>query len=185
MAGESVQVKGLADLKRKLEQLPKAMRARVLRNALAAGARDVRDTARRNAPVLQLGGALKAPYRKPGTVRNAIRVRTSKAARKAGDVGVFVNVKPLPGNKYKRETTQTIFRGKVTRWKLTQKTERGAHNPNDPFYWRFLEFGTKKMAARPFLQRAAERLPQALRTFEDRIAKWISKVDKTGNTNTP
>jgi HK97 gp10 family phage protein len=121
MAADTVQVKGLDELKRKLADVPKALRKRVLRNALAAGAREVRDVAKRNAPVLTLGTSMKAPYRKPGTVRDAIRVRTSKADRKAGDVGVFVNVRPAKAG------------------------ARGAKNPNDPFYWRWLEFGTKKM----------------------------------------
>jgi HK97 gp10 family phage protein len=132
------------------------MRKRVLRNALAAGAREVRDVAKRNAPVMTLGTSLKAPYRKPGTVKQAIRVRTSKADRRAGDVGVFVNVRPAKAG------------------------QRGAKTPNDPFYWRFLEFGTKKMPARPFLQRATSALPKALTIFQERIAKWINETDRSG-----
>jgi hypothetical protein len=38
MAADTVQVKGLDELKRKLADVPKALRKRVLRNALAAGA---------------------------------------------------------------------------------------------------------------------------------------------------
>ena len=159
MAGEVVRIEGLDNLKRKLSEVPKAMRKRVLRNALAAGAREVRDVAKRNAPVLTLGTSLKAPYRKPGTVKQAIRVRTSKADRRAGDVGVFVNVRPAKSG------------------------QRGAKNPNDPFYWRFLEFGTKKMPARPFLQRATSALPKALAIFEARIAKWIQETDRSGEAN--
>jgi HK97 gp10 family phage protein len=116
----------------------------------------VRNAARRSAPVLRAGTALKAPYRKPGTVRDAIRVRTSKADRKAGDVGVFVNVRPAKAG------------------------ARGAKNPNDPFYWRWLEFGTKKMSARPFLQKSISALPKALGIFEQRIAKWINETDAAG-----
>lgn len=156
MAADTVQVKGLDELKRKLADVPKALRKRVLRNALAAGAREVRDVAKRNAPVLTLGTSMKAPYRKPGTVRDAIRVRTSKADRKAGDVGVFVNVRPAKAG------------------------ARGAKNPNDPFYWRWLEFGTRKMAARPFLQKSISALPKALGIFEQRIAKWINETDAAG-----
>lgn len=156
MAGETVIVSGLDELKRKLAEIPKAMRRRVLRNALAAGAREVRDTARRAAPVLSLVASLKAPYRKPGTVKQAISVRTSKLDRKDGNVGVFVNVRPA------------------------KKGARGAKSPNDPFYWRFLEFGTKKMAARSFMQGATDRLPQALRIFEERIAKWVNETDASG-----
>jgi HK97 gp10 family phage protein len=156
MAGEVVRIEGLDNLKRKLSEVPKAMRKRVLRNALAAGAREVRDVAKRNAPVMTLGTSLNAPYRKPGTVKQAIRVRTSKADRRAGDVGVFVNVRPAKSG------------------------QRGAKNPNDPFYWRFLEFGTRKMPARPFLQRATSALPKALAIFEARIAKWIQETDRSG-----
>ena len=156
MAGEVVRIEGLDELKRKLAEVPKAMRKRVLRNALAAGAREVRDVAKRNAPVMTLGTSLKAPYRKPGTVKQAIRVRTSKADRRAGDVGVFVNVRPAKAG------------------------QRGAKNPNDPFYWRFLEFGTKKMPAKPFLQRATSALPKALTIFQERIAKWINETNRSG-----
>lgn len=156
MAGETVIVSGLDELKRKLSEIPKAMRRRVLRNALAAGAREVRDTAKRGAPVLNLGASLKAPYRKPGTVKQAISVRTSKLDRKEGNVGVFVNVRPA------------------------KKGHRGAKSQNDPFYWRFLEFGTKKMAARSFLRGATDRLPQALHIFEERIAKWVNETDASG-----
>ena len=159
MAGEVVRIEGLDNLKRKLAEVPKAMRKRVLRNALAAGAREVRDVAKRNAPVLTLGTSLKAPYRKPGTVKQAIRVRTSKADRRAGDVGVFVNVRPAKAG------------------------QRGAKNPNDPFYWRFLEFGTRKMPARPFLQRATSALPKALAIFQERVAKWINETDRSGQVN--
>ena len=156
MAGEVVRIEGLDEFKRKLAEVPKAMRKRVLRTALAAGAREVRDVAKRNAPVLTLGTSLKAPYRKPGTVKQAIRVRTSKADRRAGDVGVFVNVRPAKAG------------------------QRGAKNPNDPFYWRFLEFGTKKMPARPFLQRATSALPKALTIFQERIAKWLNETNRSG-----
>ena len=159
MAGEVVRIEGLENLKRKLAEVPKAMRKRVLRNALAAGAREVRDVAKRNAPVMTLGTSLKAPYRKPGTVKQAIRVRTSKADRRAGDVGVFVNVRPAKAG------------------------QRGAKNPNDPFYWRFLEFGTRKMPARPFLQRATSALPKALTIFQERVAKWIHETDRSGQVN--
>ena len=159
MAGDVVRIEGLDEFKRKLAEVPKAMRKRVLRTALAAGAREVRDVAKRNAPTLSLGSALKAPYRKPNTIKQAIRVRTSKADRRAGDVGVFVNVRPAKAG------------------------QRGAKNPNDPFYWRFLEFGTKKMPARPFLQRATSALPKALAIFEARIAKWIQETDRSGQVN--
>lgn len=150
-------VRGLPDLKAALADVVPGLRRRVLRNALAAGARVVRDDAKRRAPVLQ--PTLKAPYRTPGTVRKAIAVRTSKVARRRGDVGVFVNVRPA------------------------KRGQRGAKSRTDPFYWRFLEFGTKFFkpgAGVQFLQRAADRLPQALQTFVATIGPAIQRLNQPG-----
>lgn len=152
----SAKVNGIPELKAALAGLVPKLRRQALRNALAAGARVVRDEARRRAPVLQ--PTLRAPYRKPGTVRKAVSVRTSKTARRAGDVGVFVNVRPA------------------------KRGQRGAKNPNDPFYWRFLEFGTKKMAARPFLQAGARKLADALEAFKRVIGPQIDKMNRKGGT---
>lgn len=146
-------VSGLPDLRAALLGIAPKLRRRALRNALAAGARVIRDDARRRAPVLQIAGVLKSPIRKAGTVRDAIGVRTSKIARKAGDVGVFVNVRPA------------------------KRGARGAKSPNDPFYWRFLEFGTAKMRASPFLQPAADKMGEALRIFIAKIGPQIQKLN--------
>jgi HK97 gp10 family phage protein len=152
--GAEVKIEGFDDLARKLRELVPAMRKRVLRNALSAGARLVRDDAKRRAPVLS--ASAKAPYRTPGTLKKAIRVRSSKQARRAGDVGVFVNVKPAKG------------------------IARGAKSGADPFYWRFLEFGTRKMPARSFLKPASEKLNEALGIFQTQVGRWIEKTNATG-----
>ena len=73
--------------------------------------------------------------RQPGTLQRNITVRRSKDAAARGDVGVFVNVRPAKGGL------------------------RGAESPVDPFYWRFVQFGTKHMKARPFLTIGARELP--------------------------
>ena len=91
MGVDTQYLKGFDDLASKLREIPNQLRRRVVRNALAVGGRIVRDEARRNAPVLKV----RNPYRATGTLRNAIRVRTSKVARSEGNVGVFVNVKPF------------------------------------------------------------------------------------------
>lgn len=194
MAEIEVRINGLDDLKAQLRAIPDKLRRRVLRNALAAGARIVRDEARRNAPVLRKPD----PRRKAGTVRDAINVRTSKQARRQGDVGVFVNVKPLKAAQVR------AFKAK--------SGGRAASNPNDPFYWRWLEFGREGRAgqaataprgllrggvlrvSRPakaqravsplpalgFLQRAAGRLTDALRKFEQVVGPAIAKLNNRG-----
>jgi len=162
MAVDTQQIKGFDDLAAKLRAIVPAMRKRVLRNALAAGGRIVRDAAKAGAPVLQ--GS--APYRTPGLLKKSIVVRTSKRDRRAGDVGVFVNVKPAPGAKYKNKVQ-------------VRASQRGAKSKTDPFYWRFVNFGTKKMAPRPFLTNAASRLPAALAVFQEQVGRWITKVNVT------
>lgn len=144
-------VTGIPDLKAALASIAPKLRKRVLRNALAAGARLVRDAARKETPVLK--SSLKVPYRTPGTVKKAISVRTSKIARRAGDVGVFVNVRPA------------------------KVGQRGAKNPADPFYWRFLNFGTAKMRGYHFLEAGAKQLGAALEKFKSVIGPQISKLN--------
>jgi len=173
----AVQLKGFDELAAKLRGIVPALRKKVVRNALAAGARLVRDDARRNVPVLS--PSVRAPYRTPGLLKKSLVVRTSKEARKAGDVGVFVNVRPAKGAKYKA-TTRRVLGLKVRSSKLVRASQRGAKSKLDPFYWRFVNFGTVKMPARPFLTNAARQLPAALRVFQDHMAKWFTKTNATG-----
>lgn len=162
-----VKVQGIPDLKAALAGIVPKLRVRALRNALAAGARLVQKAARAATPTISpFAPAVLRGYRKPGTVRKAISVRTSKLARRSGDVGVFVNVRPA------------------------KKGARGAKNQGDPFYWRFIEFGTKaRMKTRRgratgstqgfgFLQKGAQQLPAALRVFIDTIGPAIAKLNR-------
>jgi HK97 gp10 family phage protein len=177
MGVDTQQLRGFDELAAKLRAIAPALRKQALRNALAAGARLVRDEARRRAPVL--ANTVKAPHRTPGLVRSQIAVRTSKQARRAGDVGVFVNVRPAKGAAY-RTTTRRIVGLKIKSRTLVRASNRGANNPRDPFYWRFLEFGTRYMSARPFLAPAAERLPDALGVIRQQLAKWFARAEATG-----
>ncbi len=175
-----VKVSGMDGVREALQGIAPKLRVRALRNALAAGARLVQREAQRTTPTLKAsthGGAsaLRRGVRKVGTVRKAISVRTSKLARKRGDVGVFVNVRPAKGG------------------------ARGAKNPNDPFYWRWLEFGwnparggetkakrrglnrsgaAKRKPGAKFLSGAARMLPAALQVFLSKIRPAIEKLNR-------
>lgn len=152
MAGEvRLQVRGLGELKAALAGIVPKLRKRALRNALAAAARPIRDAARARVPVLS--STAKAPFRTPGTVRKAITVRTSKVARRAGNVGVFVNVRPAKAG------------------------QRGAKSKTDPFYWRWLEFGSKKLRAFGFLKAAAAGLDNSLQIFKRELGPQIKKLN--------
>lgn len=136
-------LQGIDELTARLRSVAPRLRQRVLRNALAAGARVVRDEARARTPVLS-GPVYRRSklVRTPGTVRRSIVVRTSKIARRQGDVGVFVNVRPAKG---------ALFRN----GKLVRAKQRGATSPVDPFYWRWLEFGRSPRGAAGVRQRVA------------------------------
>jgi len=154
-----VKIEGMDELRRRLLDLPDKLRKRALRNALAKGARVVRDEARRLRRQASVGSPFHqiSQYRRHGVVEAAITVRTSKAARRGGDVGVFVNVRPL-------------------------RQGASAKNPNDPFYWRWLEFGAPKInvAARPFLKPAAAKMDEALSVIVAELKVQFDKLEANG-----
>lgn len=185
--GVGAKVQGLPDLREALLGIVPKLRKRALRTALAAGARVVRDAAKRVTPVL------KAPVRgrKPGTVRDAISVRTSKRDSRSGDVGVFINVRPAKG---------ASFRG----GKQIRASQRGRLSEHDPYYWRWLNFGwtpssnatggagkigkaqrrklSKKGGATAvpgahFLERGADKLREALEVFTAKIGPQIQRLN--------
>lgn len=165
MAGD-VRISGLDDAIAALKGLPDKLRRRALRNALAAGARIVRDAARQAAPVISSADpAVQKGWRKPGTVKRAITVRTSKQARREGNVGVFVNVRPAKGAAFRKG-------------RLVRASQRGARNPSDPFYWRFLEFGTRRARPAPFMRPAASALQAALEAFKAAIGPQLAKLNR-------
>ncbi len=153
-----VRLEGVDDLRRALAEAGKQIRTKAVRGALRKAAVLIRDAAKARAPLLQ--GVTR--YRKRGTVQRRISVRPSKFARQAGNEGVFVGVKPLRG---KADTRRF---GKAS-----------AKNPNDPFYWRFLEFGTVKMRARPFLgPAAASKGTEAINTFMRDVVPQINRLNE-------
>jgi HK97 gp10 family phage protein len=197
-------VRGIDDLKAALKGLAPNLRRRALRNALAAGGRVFAAEAKRRVPVLRApimrGGQL---ARKPGTVRDAIRVRTSKLSSRRGDVGVFVNVVPAKGARFRTVRGGAVF-GLLNRRVQTRKSQRGKYSPNDPFYWRFLEFGwnpatpsidgkgnrgkrarrqlvraraAKRKPGAGFLRGAVSRQAEALRAIESSLGPQIQKLN--------
>jgi hypothetical protein len=174
-----VKVKGLSDLREALLGIAPKLRVRALRNALAAGARLVQKGARDAAPIISPSSpAVRKGYRSVGLVRKSISVRTSKVARQAGDVGVFVNVRPAKGAKFKTKTVSALGFGVKVR-KQVRATQRGARSPVDPYYWKFIQFGTQKgTRAFRFLEAGARQLPQALKVFTQKIGPAINKLNK-------
>lgn len=125
--GITVKLEGIDEMKRALASAAKDIRTKAVRNSLRAAGRVIQAAAKAAAPVLQAPTKTRAV----GTLKKAIAVRTSKFARQAGDEGVFIGIRPLRGSRQKK------------------LGRAGASNSNDPYYWRFVEFGTKSHEIRP------------------------------------
>ncbi len=170
--GITATVEGMAKLKSSLEGLPDKLRKKVLMSALRKGAAVVRSAARQATPVLKVS----TPYRTKGLLKKRIMVRVSRASKAAGNIGVFVNVRPAEGTQYTKHNLLGVKYKTVKR-----ESQRGARSPLDPFYWRFVNFGTKKrnrLPAARFLEAGAAVLPQALEIFERESVPAIEKFDK-------
>lgn len=153
-----------------LKGLPAVMRTKLLRPALTAAGRIPRDAAKSRTPVLRTStysgaSAIRRGVRKPGTVRNAIRVRASKRDKAEGNVGVFVNVRPLTGTQIRRFKSASGRAGK--------------DNPNDPYYWRWVNFGKVGKAGAFFLEYGASKLGAALQKFTSVLGPSVDKLNNT------
>lgn len=156
MAGDVIHVDGLEDAKRALEELPRKLRFGAIRTGLRGAGNIIKAEARIGAPVLQKP----TPRRIAGLVRRSITVRGSKLAKRRGDVGVFV----------------TVARSAKARQvgAFTDLKSKRVVRPNDPFYFKFLELGTEKLAARSFLGPALQaKSEQATTAFSSELRQAI------------
>lgn len=147
---DSVKVQGLRELGLAMQGLSADMAGKIARQAVAAGAGVVRKDAR------------------------------AKAPRDSGNLQAAVVMKRLP----KRETPLTEEYYVTVRQGRTRDAIKGKRGTGkqgkDAFYARFVEFGTVKMPARPFMRPALENNTEAAteamaKRLRDRIAKVKSK----------
>jgi HK97 gp10 family phage protein len=171
MATNVVEVRGLKKLLAGLQALPADLSKNAAFQGLNAAARLVRDEARR----LRDEAKARAPSRKrvarnrkPGTLRAAIRVSRSRNSKPAqGWHEVIVRVKRLKAHQVAKFKKATGL--------------KSADNPDDPYYWWWVEFGTQKMAARPFLRPGFEstksqQLEALRKRLRARIQAYAAKV---------
>lgn len=161
-----VEVQGAREIAAAMRELPRRVDRKILNAGLLAGARLVRDEARAIAPVLKNPD----PRWRPGTLKKAIQAATIAASRTpyAGEVIVRV-----------RKLTQA----RIAKLKRSAAKRGRSVNPIDPYYWFWVEFGTAKMKAQPFMRPAFEAqknraVDAAMQVFRDKVQLEIQKLGR-------
>jgi HK97 gp10 family phage protein len=153
------EVKGVAEVARRLRALPPALGSKgggPLRYALFQAAKVVRDEAKRRAP------------KRSGQLRDNIiakRHRNPKAvgATERYDIGLKGGTRKLANNVRNRRARTA---GAIVR------------TAGSTFYGRFLELGTAKMSAKPFLRPAIEaKQGAAVEAFRVNFLKAVEKAE--------
>ena len=159
-----VLLSGFAELDKTLRGMKEEIARKALASATAAAASVVRAEARRRAKAkgLELEGFL---------INN---IAYKKEKTPAGLIQYNVGVRHGLTKKEKKTRKKKLGVSKDGKRLLVRYV-------NDPFYWRFHEFGTKKMKARPFLRPAFEATQEAqVEAMRKRLAARIEKYLKGG-----
>jgi HK97 gp10 family phage protein len=147
----TVKVEGLAELHRKLLELPARIERNVVRRAVYAGAAVIRDDMRERAPIYT--GEVSEGHPPPGTLKKSIYVKYIPEKSRGGRTVYYVGVRH-------GKSRQHVGKKDINR---------------DAYYFRFIEFGTEKMAAQPFMRPAFDsKQGAALGAIKDTLASGIS-----------
>jgi len=151
----SIDIKGVAAIAQALQELPKRVAKNALRAAVYAGAAVIRDEAKQQAP--EYHGKVRDGHPPPGTLKRAIAVKRVQA-----------DCTPT------REVAQVYVR-QAKNGSVGQKNVK-AYGRTDAYYWRWVEFGTSKMAAHPFMRPAFEAKKQA--ALEAIVTKLVERIEQ-------
>lgn len=178
-----LELKGLSDIKAKMRQLKKEVQTKAARSATLAAAKVLRDQAIQNAT------AIDDPKTREAIYKNVSVKFSSKTTRKTGNpsyrIGILGGARANLDEKAKAKAERRRARkGQKSLAELGEFSGKGKGNPGgDTFYWRFIEFGTKKMQARPFMrpvlnQSGQKALDAFVITLDKAINRQIKKAGK-------
>lgn len=168
-----VSLKGVGELNAKLQRLAKDMQFKGGRSALRAGALVVAAQLRANAATID------DPQTAEQISKNVAVRFSPKTFRENGNlkfrVGILGGARAPEGSKQARATERRRNRrGNASLEDLGEIAGKGSGNPGgDTFHWRFVEFGTQKAAAQPFMRQA---LPQSAQQATDAFTSSLDKV---------
>lgn len=152
-----IKLEGFAELQKRLAAFGPKIAANEQRNATRAAAAVFRDAVRQTAPVRT--GLLKASL--------VVNKRRSTDGRYVVKYGV--RLKPAGKMKY----------GNTSENRRKRRVGKRYEVDSPAFYGRFIEFGTSKMRAQPFMRPAfGPNVNKALEAFKARMAKGIEAAAK-------
>lgn len=102
---------------------------------------------------------------------DAASIHVKEAKQRAPvDTGELArNIRARPDKPEGNEEAHVIVGVRKLTKKQLAKAREKREGASDPFYWRFVEFGTSKMRARPFLRPA----------FENTVSKMIARFTES------
>ncbi len=167
-----VELKGLHLIEAAMRELPDRVSRKMLNDGLLLAARLVRDDAKQRAPRLEGDD----PRWLRGQLRRSIRATRIRPREYSAEV--IVSVRRLSKRalaRIKRRQLKARAEGKNVRI--------GGRYSGDPFYWRFVEFGTARMRARPFLRPAFDAQKQkaveaAIKFYRDQVQTELAKLGR-------
>jgi HK97 gp10 family phage protein len=150
----TVKVAGLVQLQKALFELPLALRGKPLNSAVLAAAKVIQAKAKSNA----------AAIKRTGTLEKNIIVARSRRGTRLGRSEYAVLVRRVKGRYADTRRNRRLSRVGKTYYTY-----------GDAYYWRFIEFGTRKMRAKPLLRAAFEaEKGRALEVMKSRLAQAIA-----------
>ncbi len=151
MVDVTVKIEGLADIERKLKLLPQRVGRNALKRAMRKGANVIRDQARNNF------GSINDPGTPENIAKNVV-VQSGSRKREKQEQAVVMRIGVLGGSRAK-------------------KRKDASGNPGgDTWYWRLLEFGTSRFAAKAPMRK--DMAAGAEKAFSVTAANMASETDK-------
>lgn len=133
---------------------------------------------------IQKKGGRFALRRAAQVLRDAARSRAKEIDDPSTPDNIAANIVERWSNSYNKRTGDLMFRvgvlgGSQATHEVTSKRGKVSTKGTDVFYWRFLEFGTEKMAARPFFRPGVESsLQRATNVFMKELDAAIGRAIK-------
>jgi HK97 gp10 family phage protein len=138
--GVLVDLSGLTEILKRMDDLAPNIQTRMLNGAMRAGASTVQKEVQSRAPVLQRP----TPDRVAGLIKANVAVRKMTKRRLPAGMATGYSVGVLGGATPREANTRKNRRKGISGQAVIAK-ER-------PFYWRYVELGTEKQPARPFVR---------------------------------